>query len=164
MISVRIAGTSDAAEISRMIAASWKTAYRGLVEDDYLDQLPYDHWECFLTRGLKEDSIFAMVLRQGEDIGAAILGASENIGEVHLISLYLMPCFIGRGFGSAFYRDIEQEIIRRGYSKCVLDVLAGNERAQRFYTAHGFALTGKETTAMLGGKSYTCLVMEKELR
>ena len=164
MTNIRIAKLDDKERISAVLAASWKTAYRGMVGDDYLDALKYDHWVEFLTSGINGKYIISMVLEEGYTIiGAAILGESDIEDEIRLISFYLAPDRFGQGYGRMFYREIEEEVRQRGYTKCVLDVLEANEKAIRFYRANGFVDAQKKTTAALGSRQYTCLVMEKSL-
>jgi len=62
MISTRTAQTEDVAKISNVLASCWKTAYRGIVNDDYLDALKDDHWVDFLSAGLNGDDVFSLVL------------------------------------------------------------------------------------------------------
>ncbi len=52
MVHIRTAGFEDIAAISSILAASWKTAYRGIVNDDYLDLLTDEHWIDFLNTGM----------------------------------------------------------------------------------------------------------------
>jgi ribosomal protein S18 acetylase RimI-like enzyme len=164
MVSIRIAAIEDIEQISRVLAASWKTAYRGIVNDDYLDSLADNHWVDFLTVGLNGGSVFAMVLQNGQEIiGASILSKSKKKGEVHLISLYLVPDKIGQGLGCIFYHEIEKEMVKRGFAKCVLDVLENNQRAIRFYKSHDYIGTDTETPVTLGEQSYVCKVFEKVL-
>ena len=162
MIKTRIATTEDIEKISHVLAAIWKSAYRGIVDDNYLDSLRYDHWVDFLTAALNGDVIFVMVLEENQEIiGASIIGKSEKENEAHIRSLYLLPDKIGRGYGHAFYSEIEKEIIDRGFSKCLIDVLSNNKRAIGFYEAHGFADTSVEAETTLGNRSYTYKVFER---
>lgn len=162
MTRIRSACADDIEEISCVLAKSWKTAYRGIVDDAYLDTLPLDHWVDFLASGLSKGSIIVSVMDNGHQIvGAAIISKTGNAGECCLISFYLLPDKIGQGLGHTFYNEIEAELINCGYSSCVLDVLENNTRAIRFYKAHGFHETGKEQPAILGDKQYTCKVLEK---
>jgi len=164
MINARIAKTEDIEKISHLLATSWKTAYRGIVDDDYLDSLSYDHWVNFLTTALNGEAIFAMALYENQEIvGASILGKSEKENEVHMISLYLLPDKIGKGYGHIFYSEIENEIRNRGFTKCVLDVLENNKRAIRFYESHVFTEASVGTTATLGEQIYKCKVFQKVL-
>jgi ribosomal protein S18 acetylase RimI-like enzyme len=164
MINVRMAQINDVGTISSVLAASWKAAYRGMIADDYLDALKNDHWVEFLESGMNGKYILSMVLEDDYIVvGAALLGETEEDGEIHLISFYLLPDKTRQGLGRSFYRDVEREMRNRGYTKCSLDVLENNTRAIRFYEAQGFADVGLAITAVLGGQKYRCKVMEKPL-
>lgn len=164
MTYTRISEIDDIENISLVLALSWKTAYRGIVHDDYLDSLKDNHWVEFLTDGLNNDSIFSMVIENNQEIiGASILGKTEKEREVNLISFYLLPDKIGHGFGHTFYSAIEVELRNRGFLNCVIDVLENNTRAIRFYKSHGFTDVGREISAALGERNYTCKVFEKAL-
>ena len=161
---VRTAGIEDAERISHVLASSWKTAYRGIVHDDYLDALKADHWITFLTTGLNSGSIFSMVIENDQEmIGAAILSRTEKEREVNLISFYLLPYKIGQGFGHTFYSSIETELRARGFLTCVVDVLETNARAIRFYETYGFTTTGEDLNVDLGERNYVCKVLAKSL-
>ncbi|HEX3025693.1 MAG TPA: GNAT family N-acetyltransferase, partial [Clostridia bacterium] len=60
-ITVRPAQPSDAPEISRIYAASWRRAYRGMVPQEYLDQLKdkNDHWTGKFCRDLGQGTLHA---------------------------------------------------------------------------------------------------------
>jgi len=164
MVRIRNAGIEDVAAMTRVLASSWKSEYRGIVHDEYLDLLSDNHWVDFLIAGIKNNTIHAMVLeKEQEIIGSAILNESEQENEMNLVSFYLLPETIGRGFGHAFYTGIEIELKKKGFVKCVLDVLEHNYRAIRFYEAHGFMDTNKKIQAKLGEQEYTCNVYEKNL-
>jgi len=164
MIQTRIAYPEDINMVSAVLAASWKTAYRGIVNDDYLNSIQDNHWVAFLITGIGNGTIFSMILESNKNIiGAAIIGKGETDIEANLISFYLLPDKIGRGYGHTFYSGIEKELKNRGFSKCVLDVLEHNARANRFYNSHGFVDINKRITADLGGYTYTCKVFEKRI-
>ena len=162
MIKIRNGDLEDVSAISSVIASSWKSAYRGIVHDEYLDSLNDNHWIDFLNTGMSNQTIFSMVLEKEKDIiGAAILSADKE--GIHLLSFYLMPEKIGHGFGHLFYTGVETELKRRGIEKCVLDVLQDNCRAIRFYETHGFLDTDKKTIVNLGDCEYICKLFEKSL-
>ncbi len=163
MRRIRTAGFDDINNISKVLAASWKTAYRGIVNDDYLDSLTDEHWIEFLNSGMNNNSVFAMVIEEQDIIGAAILGKTEAEHEINLISIYLLPDKIGQGFGHAFYNGIEAELQAKGFSEIVLDVLENNKRAIRFYESHGFVTTNSEALATLGNHEYVCKLYKKHI-
>ena len=43
-MKIRTAGVQDLETVSRIHALSWKTAYRGILPDDFLNQLSYRRW------------------------------------------------------------------------------------------------------------------------
>lgn len=162
-MQVRIAQDKDINQISSVLATSWKTAYRGLVNDDYLDSLQSDHWLYFLASGLHDGTLFAMVVEDNQKIfGAAIL-SWEADGAANLLSFYLLPEYIGQGYGHVFFHGIEEELKQRNVCKCRLDVLEHNKRAIRFYVSHGFKDTGKRKVSTLGVCEYICEVFENDL-
>ena len=162
--TVRIAQKKDALTISQVFAASWKSAYKGLVTDDYLNSLRENHWIAFINNGMADDSLFAIVLEENSQIiGACILKKTDDSPTIELTAIYLLPDTIGHGYGNAFYRAIEAEMIKRGYTYCVLDVLESNSRAIRFYEKNGFVDDKQTIVAKLGDKDYTCRIMRKQL-
>jgi ribosomal protein S18 acetylase RimI-like enzyme len=164
MSQVRLAKIEDIESISNVLALSWKTAYRGIVHDEYLDALKYDHWVEFFATGLGNGSLFSMVIEENQEmIGAAVLCNTEKAREASLLSFYLLPEKIGMGFGHAFFSAIESELVGRSYLNCIIDVLENNARAIRFYKAHGYQDAGSEIIAVLGELNYTCKVFVKAL-
>ena len=162
MLNVRNAGLDDVSAICNVLASSWKAAYRGIVHDAYLDSLSSSHWTDFLIDGIKNRTISVRVLEdEGSVIGSAVLCEEEK--DVHLVSFYLLPDKTGSGLGSFFYNEVEKELRRKGFTKCVLDVLQDNCRAVRFYLSRGFCDTNKQISAKLGETEYVCSVFEKML-
>ncbi len=162
-MKVRIAKCEDAEIISNVLASSWKSAYRGIVNYNYLNSLKNNHWTDYLITGITNGSIFVLVLEEVKKIiGAAIISKDEKTNSANLISFYLLPNKIGQGFGHAFYVGIETELKSKGFSKCILDVLENNIRAISFYKAHGFKDTSDILKTSLGGCEYTCKIFEKQ--
>ena len=160
MINIRNAGLDDVSTISCVLAASWKSAYRGIVHDEYLDAFDNNHWVDFLNMGLKNKMIFAMVLEEEQNIiGAAILSGDKK--DAHLMSFYLLPEKMGQGLGHILYNGIETALRNRGFAKCVLYVLGRNNRAIHFYKTHGFIDINRKVHTKLGKQEYICNTYEK---
>ncbi len=164
MCRCRTAEKADIAALSRVLAASWKSAYRGIVGDAYLDELAENHWENYLRVGLQSGRLLVMALEEEAKLtGVAIIDIAKPEKTAELVSFYLLPERIGRGFGHTFYTGIEAALLAKGFTSCRLDVLGGNGRAIRFYESHGFTDTGQTVSATLGDRSYTCKVYEKTI-
>lgn len=164
MKKIRNAGSRDICRISRLLAESWRTAYRGIIADDYLDALPDHHWVDFLTSGLAGKELIVLILEVHQELaGAAIVSGVNPAGKCCLMSFYLAPGQIGQGLGHWFYQELEAELRLSNYTLCTLDVLEQNTRAIRFYQDHGFTDTGSEVSAVLGKQTCRCRVFEKAL-
>ena len=164
-ILITDADVGDIPEISRVLAMSWKTEMSGLVHDEYISSIKTDKWIEPLTKGINEGRTFIYVIRSEKEIfGVAVLWTTDEEDVVNLVAFYLLPERINRGYGSMLYDYVEKEIIKRGYKKCILDVLEGNERAIRFYEKNGYYFTSKTENVVLSDCDYTCKIYEKDLR
>jgi ribosomal protein S18 acetylase RimI-like enzyme len=65
---------------------------------------------------------------------------AADAGEMY--ALYVDPQYWGRGIGRSLIAEARTQLSRQGLGKAVLWVLAGNERAQRFYRADGWQSDG----------------------
>ena len=164
-MKVRIADRANVPEVSKVLALSWKSEMSGIVYDEYLTTIREDRWIEPLMNGLDEGLSFISILESDEGIqGVAVLRHLDEEGTVNLVAFYLLPERIGKGYGSIFFDLLEIELHSRGYKKCVLDVLEGNNRAIRFYEKKGFVVTGKTEMVPLGDVDYLCIEYGKELK
>ncbi len=56
-LDIHTAKREEAAAISRIYAASWRQAYRGMVPQHYLDELPDSHWTAALERWIDDPEV-----------------------------------------------------------------------------------------------------------
>jgi L-amino acid N-acyltransferase YncA len=141
----RGAASGDALAIARIHVASWRAAYRGLMPDALLDKLSVDEraaaWRTAIDRG--EPAVEVAVDDAGDVVGWVAFGrcrdggAPPTTGEVWAI--YVDPPRWWQGAGRALWRAA-RDAMRTNYTEAVAWVLRGNERAQRFYAAAGFAI------------------------
>ncbi len=161
------AGAEDMFEVSSVLARCWRSAYKGLVNDDYLSSLADDHWVEFLTTGLKENSIICHIAKAGRGIiGAAVSGNSiteryPRDGEV--ISLYVVPEFIGKGVGRSLFEHALRSLKGKGFRHAVICVFAENGKAVDFYKAHGFNTAAEDERINMGAQELRYKVMRKEV-
>ena len=141
-MEIRAATVEDVVAMSRIHACSWKSAYRGIVPQEYLDELREDFWvPCFET-GLKAGLLRAQILlEEGCAVGCASYGKARDSslpewGEV--LSLYLLPESCGRGYGHKLLDGVLLDLKGSGYPSVYLWVLEQNSRARRFYERNGW--------------------------
>lgn len=154
---VRKATADDVADISRIYALSWKTAYKGMVPQAFLDDLKEDNWMPMFRRYLKDGSICALMICDGEEaVGCTAFGRSRD-EKLHdwgeIVSVYLLPDYFGLGHGEALLKGAMDALVQQGYRHIYLWVLRGNDRARRFYEKHGFVCSGDECTVEIMGQS-----------
>lgn len=144
--------TDSRLEVSRIYEESWKAAYQGVVPQAYLDGIPAGLWAA----NLDQEERWSLVLEEsGQLIGTSSVGPSRwrdypDFGEV--VSLYLLPEHMGRGYGGPLLEAAVEALAGRGFRDVLLWVLEDNRRARRFYEKHEFRLAGDVMEQEIGGK------------
>lgn len=144
--------TDSRLEVSRIYEESWKAAYQGVVPQSYLDGIPAGLWAA----GLDQEGRWSLVLEEsGRLIGTSGAGPSRwrdypDFGEV--VSLYLLPEHMGRGYGRPLLEAAVETLAGRGFRDVLLWVLEENRRARRFYEKCGFRPAGDVMEQEIGGR------------
>jgi ribosomal protein S18 acetylase RimI-like enzyme len=142
MISVvRPAGAEDAAAIARVHIDTWRTAYRGLLPDDFLaalDQAGYeDRWRRTLTSAAGR----VYVAEDGRQIVGFASGGPERAGEDgyagELYALYVLREAQGRRHGRRLVQAVAQGLREREILNMIVWVLRDNHNARHFYERLG---------------------------
>lgn len=148
MLTIRRASMMDAAEMSRIHALSWKSAYRGIVSQAYLDGIKTDYWVSTFHKWFAQQVFVADIMfLDDRAVGCVTYGESRDIlfpGWGEIVSLYLLPDHYRRGYGQKLLAHALERLKADGYRSCYLWVLAGNANARSFYEKNGFAWTGEE--------------------
>lgn len=147
--------TDDLLAISRIYEESWKAAYKDIVPQSYLDEIPEGKW----ASNLEQEGVHSLVLIENDIfIGTSSYSKSrisefEGYGEI--ISIYLLPEYIGKGYGKRLLRVAMAELKKLGYRDVYLWVLEENHRARSFYEKEGLAFDGNKMRHVIGGKELT---------
>ena len=126
---------------------SWQEAYKGIIDQEYLDRLSLEKCEemAFKFRdnvliAKDNDRVIGFVgygKYRGNDL--------QNTGEI--IAIYVLSEYYGKGVGKELM-NAALEVL--DYPEIVVFVLKENKRAIRFYTKCGFFPDGHEETITLG--------------
>ena len=149
----KIMPADDVAAIADIYVQSWKTAYRGIVPQDFLDKLDGNGWADFLREGQCES--YVVIKGNRRYMGtASVCPAREKsmTGWGELVSLYLLPEAFGKGYAEPLFCAAMRGLLQMGYEEAYLWVLEENLRAQRFYEKQGFRKNGDRMEIAVGGK------------
>ncbi len=146
---LRDATPDDALAIARVHIRSWQAAYRGLIDDEFLDKLRPEDRAGTYTLGDPEPAAPHTIVAEadGEIWGFATTcpcrdADTPKAGE--LVALYVDPPRWRTGTGRLLLEAATERMRADGFTDAVLWVLRGNEVAERFYTAVGWRRDGAE--------------------
>lgn len=148
-----ITSADDKNKISKIYEDSWRYAYSGIIPQDYLDAIQKGQW----SNRLEIPGWNTMVcIQDGEYIGTSTFGKSriekyKDSGEV--ISIYLLPEYIGKGYGKKIMDTVMSELKKEGFREVFLWVLEENRRARHFYENYGFEVCEDYMEEKIGGKA-----------
>jgi len=144
--TIRPARPRDAAAIAKVHVETWRTAYAGLLPDDYLvalsEERQFAHWRHSVSaRGWDGSVLVAEAPAPGgpEIVGFGSCGAQRASGlpcRGEVYTLYVASDWQGRGLGRGLLRVLFRSLQRSGISDALIWVLSDNP-ARYFYEAMG---------------------------
>jgi len=156
--TIRRARPDDADAIGSVHVRSWRSSYRGVIPDEFLDALdPGARAETWRARLAKPEVDTFVAERGGEVVGFACGGRAQTQGEPEegeVYSIYLLDEAKGQGVGRALFLEVCRRLAERGSTRLVVWVLEDNARARRFYQSLGGAPAAQKR-ACIGGRELT---------
>jgi GNAT superfamily N-acetyltransferase len=142
-VTIRAAEPADAQAIAQVRIDSWRTTYRGLIPDAYLDGMTLEAstalWQRVLQAGSDAASVFVAV-RAGEVIGFAagnVLKEPKHGADAELTAVYLRRDAQRMGVGHRLVGAVVAAQQARGASAMIVWTIAGNRGARAFYETLG---------------------------
>ncbi len=144
--SVRRAQPRDARAIAQVRVDAWRTTYRGMIPDAYLDGMTVEasesHWRRILEAAPRRASVF--VAERGDDVigfAAGIMLEPPKQGcDAELSAIYLRSDFRRTGTGRRLVGAVAAAQRASGATSLLTWVIAGNRPARAFYEALGAEL------------------------
>ncbi|HEX2646016.1 MAG TPA: GNAT family N-acetyltransferase [Candidatus Dormibacteraeota bacterium] len=138
---VRRAVISDAAAIAGVHVATWRTAYRGLLPDEFLASLGEAGYEERWRRNLGQSASQVYVADENDDVVGFASGGRERAGEPgfhgELYAIYVLEKAQGHGHGHRLVHAVAQGLHEMGLADMIVWVLRDNPTARRFYERLG---------------------------
>lgn len=151
----RLAREGDIESVAEIKVRGWQTAYRGIVDEGYLDALSAEEQTTLLmTYPLAS---FIVAERGGNVVGfCRISGGSLAYGVTpacEIREIYIRPDLKRQGIGTKLFEYTIKELKCRGYTIMSLGVFEENAGARSFYEKMGGRLKDKGVIN-LSGRSY----------
>ena len=150
-IVVRKAEKEDVMQISEILVEDWQKAYRGIMDDDFLDSMSAEQRYGIEVRRYDK---FMVAADADTILGYAWLEASEeDPADCEIIALYVRYTRRGNGIGKLLLQDAVSRFREAGKKKMIIWCLKENAESRKFYEKIG----GREFRTgshNWGGKDY----------
>jgi GNAT superfamily N-acetyltransferase len=164
MVTLRDATPQDAAAIGQLHADSWRSAYRGMLSDDYLDNRVYPKraalWQARFSKKAQKPFFAILAEIEGQLAGfACVFPAEHPAYGSFLDNLHVVPQRTGQRIGRRLLTVVAERLLadgRRG--GLYLWVIEKNLRARQFYSKAGALEVECAALSMPDGS------LQKELR
>jgi L-amino acid N-acyltransferase YncA len=139
-MKIRRAEVKDAGGIAKVHVDSWRTTYKGIVPDQYLNGLSYKQREENWRSHLGSSEVFVAETDEGEIVGFSSGGKERSgnypgyDGEVYAI--YILKEYQNKGLGKKLTHPLVEGFRKQGIHSMLVLVLEENP-SRHFYEALG---------------------------
>lgn len=151
---IRPAEIADARKVAEVHVAAWQHAYCGIIPDEYLRSLSVEKREAGWRESLekKVSELWVASDEASEQLaGWVSFGKCRDCDKSALVgelwAIYVLPAYWSHGVGRALWLTARKRLIEMGFAEVTVWCLVGNQRAERFYRAAGFAPTSSISKA-----------------
>jgi len=142
-VGIRRARPGDAPAIARVRVDSWRTTYRGMIPDAYLDGMQVEAstalWDRVLTAGPNTTCVFVAVNDSdvvGFSCGNRLVEPKHGF-DAELAAVYLRREFQRAGLGRQLVGAVAEAQRANQATGLITWVIAGNKAARTFYEGLG---------------------------
>ena len=158
-VNQRRALREDAHALGHIQVTSWRSAFRGIASDEYLDHMVSEEQQAEDWKEILADSKQVVIVAELEDqpVGYAWAHREDDpaIGwDAELISMHILPTFKRRGLGQRLFSAAAKRLKEQGCKSVYLWVLEANHSARTFYEKLG-GLPAGEHQIELGDRELT---------
>jgi len=161
MVTLRDGTGHDAAAIARLHAESWRSAYRGMLSDEYLDNRVHLEraalWQQRFAEQLEKPFFVILAETEADLVGFACAFPDEHpTYGAYLDNLHVVPQLTGQGIGRRLLTAVAERLLADGRrSGLYLWVIEQNFRARRFYSKAGGSEVECDTLSTPDGSRVT---------
>jgi ribosomal protein S18 acetylase RimI-like enzyme len=160
--NVRKAQLSDLQEIALIHVKSWKSAFKGLMPERYINSYTLEDRNAEWLNVLGSGSESVIIVEDNNKL-VGFLSYTENVDFLYLSKLYLCPSIYGQGVGGLLMKQMENESLAASIDLIRLYVLDNNQSAINFYLKQGFEFGDGFESEEFEGETIIDLLMTKRL-
>ena len=138
---IRVALPNDAAEIARVHVESWRSSYRGLLADEFLDSLSEAGYADRWRRVIGDGASRVFVVEEPDGVVGFASGGRERAGESgyegELYAIYIVAGSQRKGHGRELVHTMAAALREKGLRDMIVWVLRDNVPAREFYERLG---------------------------
>ena len=155
-IIIRKAHIEDLKEVANIAVSGWKEAYRGIIEEEYLNNMSVEETYQKIKGGYQENKYIVAELKS-EIVGfcryTSNYSKSDENADGEIIALYVKPKLKYNGIGTKMFSYVMNEFKENGKQRIVLGCLKENYPSRKFYESMG-GVAGKCKESEFCGKKY----------
>ncbi len=163
-IIIREATLADAQSITKVNIQAWQESYTGIVEQEYLDNLPAIFAKRLESRQqiLSSPNLSITLIAQqlgGEILGycqAGVVAKNSTAAKGEIYSIYVLEKFQNRGIGKTLLHQAFSFLTANNLTPITVATLRDNISARKFYEHLGGVLMAEENIE-IGEKTYVII-------
>lgn len=140
---IRIAKVTDSFDIATIIVEGWKSAYTGMIDEEYLKKMTVENRTRRVMRSIlnqKEKSRYYIYQEEHETLGVIKFGLAEEKDSIYtaeVFILYIKPENKNRGIGTKLLTFAKEELKKQGHENMIIYCLKKNIASIKFYEKNG---------------------------
>ncbi|MCM0582148.1 GNAT family N-acetyltransferase [Weissella diestrammenae] len=132
---IRQANINDILGIASVHNESWKTTYKGIVDQVYLDGLKINDWIKSWENKINDKSMYILVVTNNDEVvGFMRIEINQEINKI--ASIYILKQYQGLGIGTEIFSKGLEYLRDKNMNSAYIDVLKENV-ATEFYKKQG---------------------------
>ena len=132
---VRKATREDARQIAEILVEDWKIAYRGIIDDAFLDSMSVEER---YQREAQRYQIYTVAVRGQEVLGFVWNEMTgDDVADCEIVALYVRLAKRNSGIGRALFQNSVDAFRSSGKRTMIIWCLKENHEARRFYERMG---------------------------
>lgn len=150
---IRQAVLGDVNNIAELIISGWQSAYRGLIDNEFLDNMSLKDlckgWKRCISQQNSRNCVFVYV-KSDEILGIIRFGVPDNLddteynAEIHV--LYVEPDLKRHGIGTKLFNFAKDYFIKNCQKDLIVWCLKDNSPSIKFYEKMGGTITATRSS------------------